>query len=373
MSSRPPRCLALVLAIALAGPHVAAGQQTKEEWVQQIEALLPRLDQARLVADSARADYERRMNREQPTESLKIGLLQVVVIPGESAPARDVVGAVWQRDYAPFVDRSSALDRNRIFFQWAMELTPYEAPSGETRIVSARRWKSQAYMEQQVQRAVGELLRSDLEGTHFESSWVANSLIPPEDAQRLYRDAAVVPSFAVRGCLLGDAAACLTSFGLQTDAYPIDDWYDSDERRLLVYAQVAVTGRFPAQLGTQCAEGSNLECDAILQSYVDEGQDSNWAAPLGTEARSSLLWYALQQGGPGAWGRLLDHAEGTPLEALEAASAQDGATLVLGWRQWLLQHRPESHAGLGSLALGAIFWTLVLVTFAARSTRWRLA
>ena len=62
----------------------------------------------------------------------------------------------------------------------------------------------------------------------------------------------------------------------------------------------------------------------------------------------------------------------TLMKILSGAYQRDtGETLVAGWHGWLLENRPARHAGLGSMALGSLFWITLLIAAAARSSRWR--
>lgn len=372
MCRRAPRCLSsLLLAGLIAAPMTGAGQQTEQELVQRLDSLLPLLEEARVEAAAAREERRKGLDAMQPTEALGVGLLHVLVLPGASGPALDVVGSVWTQDYAPFIDRSPSLERDRIFFQWAVDPEEYSVSSFQVRVVSARRWRPRSFMESEVRRVVSESLKGDLVGTEFQNQWGIGSVRPPVQPQDLYRRFAVSPSKATRSCLEGDAGACLTALGLRLDDYPLDDWYSPEERRLLVQRQASRFSRYPAEMKA-CADGDLGKCDEALELYSSRWSSTQWAAPVVPETRSSFLWFALQQGGDGAWGRLLDHLEDGPLTALEAASGQDGLALARGWQAWLMAQRPASHAGMGSLTLAALAWAAILLTLAARSTRWRL-
>ena len=371
MSELASRCLTLTLAATLWAPSVARGQQTEQELVQLLDSLMPLLEVAQSEAATAQAAHRRASESSHPTEAVDVGLLHVLVMPGEAAAARDVVGSVWDRDYARFVDRSPSLELDQVYFQWAVDPEPLRTSSDRIRSVTARRWHSRSSVERQVQWAISESLKGDLSGTRFREAWGNFPIAPPSDLDNMYRRMVVTPSTAVRGCVEGDADQCLVALGLRDDGYPIDDWYDAGERRLLVRREIGRLDREGAG-GKTCVEGSLEACDTALRDYSDRYQDARWASPVAEDVRASMLWYALQQGGTGAWGRLLDHADDDPLSALQAASGLDGPVLARGWRAWLLASRPADHAGLGSLTLGALFWFLLLITFAARSTRWRL-
>ena len=371
MSRLAPCGLLLALGVALCVPGPARGQQTEQELMRHLDSLMPAFEEAKVAAEAARAARRREMEAKQPTDSLQVGLVRVLVPPGRGDVAVDVIGTVWERSFAALVDRSPSLRQNQIFFQWAVNLEPYKAPSLSIRPVSGGRWRSRAYMEDRAEQVISEFLKADLWATPFQEAWDVSSIRPPRRPEDLYRQLVVAPSIAVRSCLEGDDHMCLVGLGLVDDGYGIDEWYSPEERRLLVMRH-ATRFRRQAEDAQACLAGSYDACDVALHLYSDQHHDARWASPVLPEIRSTMLWYALEQGGAGAWGRLLDHADDTPLEALEAVSGMDGEALAAGWRTWFMEGRPASHAGLGSLTLGALFWTLLLITFAARSTRWRL-
>jgi len=88
MSRRIPRCLALALTAALSAPGAAWGQQTERELVQHLDSLMPLLEQARIEADAAHEARQREMDSKQPTEAVAIGLLHVLVVPGQADAMR---------------------------------------------------------------------------------------------------------------------------------------------------------------------------------------------------------------------------------------------------------------------------------------------
>jgi hypothetical protein len=378
MSRRAPRCLTAALAGAfLAAPVAAAsaaGQQTEQELVQHLDSLVPLLKSARTRAGAAQAAARRARATRVQTDTVTVGALTVLVLPGEDEAALDVVGGVWQRDYAAWMDASPTLAADRIFFQWSADPVKYRSADFNVRVVQGRRWHPRAYMERGVREVVGRSLQNDLIGTRLGDEWGVTPVKPPETPAHVYRQAVLAPSWAARACLAGEPVPCLAAFGLNAPDAPLTDRYTPEERRFLVLQNGARLGRVRAAELRACAGGGLAECDLALAGYLERyptAQNRLWSVPFGPEVRSSLLWYALVRGGEGAWGRLLAHRGEAPLAALEAASGLDADELVLGWRAWLLASRPVQHAGLGMQALTGGMWILLLIALAARSTRWR--
>ena len=368
------RCVVLGAAALLAAPLPGRAQQTEQELVQHLDTLVPRLRTAHERAAAARQAYLGAIQARTPTETVEIGPVRVLVVPGEGAAARDVVGRVWTTEYEPWVDASPALSASRIFFRWADGEVAYHSASFPVRSVQGSRWRSRAYMERGVRRSIGDFLKEDLLATRLGREWADPPVEAPADPTDIYRRVASVPSQSARSCLAGDADACLVSFGLGLDDFPVEDWYTPEERHLLVSRRGIRMGRGLLPL-SGCLARDYAACDQFFAEFWDRThatpQSRLWALPFDGEVRGSLLWYALTRGGEGAWGRLLQHAADTPLAALEAASGMTGAELAAGWHRWLLENRPARNAGLGSVALGALFWTTLLFALAARSTRWR--
>ena len=115
-----------------------------------------------------------------------------------------------------------------------------------------------------------------------------------------------------------------------------------------------------------CVDDHVLQaCDELLRA-VPHGP------PLPGSVRGTLLAYALQQGGRGAWGRLLENPEVTPTEALEYASAMPIGDLLSGWRAMVISARPDTYRSLVPRLALAMLWVLFFIFLTTRSTRWRL-
>lgn len=121
-----------------------------------------------------------------------------------------------------------------------------------------------------------------------------------------------------------------------------------------------------------CWQGDLRQCDTAFEHLEEQGR---LRAPLQShgESQMSLLWIALQEGGEGAWGRLLANQHLPASEALAAVSGLPPEELAGKWRQHMLESRPDPHSDVGSSGLLATFWILAFAGLAMRSTRWRFA
>jgi len=145
-------------------------------------------------------------------------------------------------------------------------------------------------------------------------------------------------------------------------------WYSAKERKRLAM-RYTPRNVVEFQLQQRCrSSGSVAHCDAFLTTRLDA-----WArAPMPFEARSSLLWLALEHGGAGAYDRLRAHATDTPAVALEAASGTEVGALLEEWLAWVRTQRPDVAGQASHSRWLALTWILLFAGLATRSTRWRL-
>jgi hypothetical protein len=359
-------CLAVGLAVALTAPAPVTGQQTEQELVSQLEALEPQWEAAKQAAAEAKKRVVReREDANGAIDTLMVGPLRVLVYPGQEDVARDVVGEVWRRDFAGWVDRSPSLERYAFFFQWTAHPRPFIPPHPRvTPIVGSGR-DSRRYMEAGVRRAVAAVLEWDLQNAGF-ARW-ASPVVSPAPGPWVYRVMATTPSVAVRSCLAGSVKACVSAAGLAEDKYPLDDWYTPTERlRVANMKRYAWRHRVP----DACLHDDVKACDAGLEASL-RPRDYAYAIPLSTTARGSLLWFALHQGGSGAWGRLLADSDSSFATALSDAAGEPVEEVVAKWRAWVVGQRPVEYAGMGRTSGITLLWIVLLSTLAMRSTRWR--
>jgi len=361
-------CLAVGLAVALTAPAPVTGQQTEQELVGQLKVLEPQWEAARKEAAEARERAAReREHANGALDTLMVGPLRVLVYPGQEDVARDVVGEVWRRDFASWVDASPNLERYAFFFQWVADPRPFIRPRPRvTPIVGSLR-DSRQYMEAGVRRAVDAVLAWDLQRAGF-ASW-ASPVVSPTPGPWVYRRMVTAPSVAVRSCLAGSVQACVSAAGLVEDDYPLDDWYTPAERLRVAAREMPLWGHRDADA---CLRHDVKACDAALKASL-RPSDYAQVIPLPLDVRGSLLWFALHQGGSGAWGRLLADSDSSFATALSDAAGEPVEKVVAKWRAWVVGQRPVANAGLEGAAGLALLWIVLLSTLAMRSTRWRSA
>jgi hypothetical protein len=345
--------------------------RTEEEILAHIEVLRPALEEARdAFAAAGAAEWARFLaeTNAHPIDTLRIGDITVLVPPADAPLARSLFAEAWSERFAAV--GSETLAQWTFTFQVTRgdeEPRGFYIESPHTRQIELSPWEARTRGSTHVRSAISYAVSSEL-ASHRIRGWASDDPLKDPDSQRIYRAIAVTPSRATRACLAGDVTACKHALGLDVGEDALDVWYTPEERRGLVLDLAVRSGpQIRGEALDACRESSDPSaCDRLLT-----GDTRRWAPAAGS-VRSSLLWLALQRGGTGAWGRLVEDPAAEPEQVLAHVSGMDVDALVSEWRVWLRENRPESYAGLGGKSALALLWTLLFATLATRSTRWRL-
>jgi hypothetical protein len=240
------------------------------------------------------------------------------------------------------------------------------------RIEVSRSWvHSREELRRHVRDAVWTALRDDFPLGSPMRNWLRDGrYVPEEDA---YRSLASEGSGASRACLVGNIEGCSTILWLlavSPDRLP--EWFTPRQRQNMVRrAALPWAGRADRRDADvrACLDGAETaSCDAVLARLrMPE------VALTSAEIMVSTFWYAVRDGGEGAWRRGIENPDAAPHDVLTRVSGRSLEALVADWRAFLLTHRPSVYAGLGRSTAFVLFWTLILASFAMRSTRWRFA
>jgi hypothetical protein len=373
--SRPVARWALVSTVAaiLLLCVEAPAQQTEDELVRHIDSLLPLLEQAELNAVEARARREaaERLAAAPSTDTFTVGPLRIVTVPEQRSLGEEIYRAVWDREYAPFVDRSPSMESQFFTFMWYRDLQSIYI-DGPVRRVEMPVWRSRSAVEEAARQGVSAVLAQDLRDTPL-ATWNSSSVRVPPKPVELYRELALSASVVSRACIEGDPSSCWAALGLDdgVDDYPLDEWYSPEERRALAGRNWA--SRQQMRVWEACVHnGQTSSCDVFLSEVLErQGTPAN-LAPLGAPPRSAMLWIAVRMGGDGAWDRLRADPDATPAQALLHASGASRDELAEAWLDYVLENKPTTRAGAGTSTLFALFWIAAFGALAMRSTRWRL-
>ncbi|MDH3272442.1 MAG: hypothetical protein OEN56_13980 [Gemmatimonadota bacterium] len=367
------RLVGLCLALGSFWLSAASAHGQATEAVEELRAVR---DSLRPLLEQARSALEARTTRAQAAQRAAAAALAkvdtsyvggaMVLTPIEQREAtRALFDEVWSESFSE-LGESPALSRSVIVFQQSDETKPIYVDGAAHRLI-LKPWTSRARVVESVRNAIAGAMIHDLSEPPLSvGRWSGNPLVPePMDA--VYRRVATTRSDASRACLGGEISECESALGLGTSrtVEQIRAWYAPDERRALVetggnYDRTALPQR------RACIDGSVDACDGLLARFTGD-----WT-PLDRTVRASLLSHALEQGGEDAWTRLAEDPDMTPTEAIEHAARLPIDEVVAGWRDRLIEHRPQSFASLLPRSGLGLVWSLFFAALAMRSTRWRL-
>lgn len=345
-------------------------QISEEALIQKLDSLLPLLDEAEVRANEVRAATARvaRTSSLENTDTFSVGPLKVITPRDQRAVAEVVFRDVWEKGYASFLSASPSLDTTSFTFTWQLATNPIFV-DGAVRRIDIASYRKAAYAREVVRHAIGTLLAQDLPPAL--AKWSGGPISDAADPTTIYRELATAPSQATRNCLNQRPEACWTALGadLQTDDYPLDDWYTPEERRALV-AGVDFWWRKDSGLREACVNLQRIEaCDTALRN---QGYSGRWAPLARATSRNALLWIALNEGGEGAWERLTDPSL-LPGDALRFASGLNTEQLSSKWLAWVSANRTPPPDGFDPTLLVSVLWIAAFTALAMRSKRCRLA
>jgi len=167
-----------------------------------------------------------------------------------------------------------------------------------------------------------------------------------------------------RQCFEGDMRACHQALGFLPTTDPITEWYGPSGRRQLVRAHEWSVRRGNGAATRRCLDGSDEGCVTALR-----------AAPsvhlqIAPGLRASLVQFALQMGGPGAFERLF-RSRGTPAERLAETAGVPVDSIVRLWHARVRDTRARSEAMTPEIAAMSLVWILMCGALSLRSSRWR--
>ena len=140
---------------------------------------------------------------------------------------------------------------------------------------------------------------------------------------------------------------------------------DEDSRRERAMYSL-VTGAGKAQ--RECVRGNAGACAHALG--IRRWEDPDAGGEYYPLVRADLLLAALEQGGEGAWARLMAEAEGSIEEGLAAAAGMPADSMLLRWRDGLLELQPDR--GPLDLPAAAVIlgWSALILGAGLGIARW---
>lgn len=368
------RFVLLVLALLAASPGAAQVRPSDAELRARVDSLARELERADATLDSAiDADRQRRMaGGAGALDTQRVGPLTVVALREDADAARAVteralerVGELGRGADSPLNGFTLLVEDGRRVLAFADMKGPDAAvvwlPSytrGERRTGAVLR-----VLHGRLARALPADLQEWLAGTFT----VDNRDVALAD---VYRSLAVASSHATGRCHRGETAACVGALGLSDPGPAWRNWYTREE--LAAWARVHTPGWNVSDEGEREAfDACYYRGDASACAFAAaHGQTP--AAPLSTQARATLVAYALERGGADAYALLRADTRGALLERIARAGGTTPDSIVAGWRERVMRARPVASADLGGSLFVTLLWTVALSVLAMRSKRWRL-
>lgn len=375
--------------------------------LREIERQLP-LARSRADAEDARILAARREAAGVALDSLTVGPLRIFAEPDRTEEARDAFGKVWSEVEA-LLGEARELPGATFLFDPRMQLAELSpALDGEVTRVTGRNWDVLGFDRASLLRAirvgVGRVVVPAYPQTF--AIWVGGNgplrFGDEDDRARRHRLFVLARAPVVTSCVEGDLDACWDAVGLRPDPAAPDGWYDDRRLDEEGFPLAGSRARRAALARWHGCRGTAPEVDPCARSFLGEPRSWIDAIPVPASVRSDLVVLALELGGAGALGRLLDRLPEGALSTIEiptsdstivregpvhldhavfAAQVRNALVAAAGvpedelmerWRASVLADRPENAAADRSTRIATTFWIFLLSLAATRSTRWRL-
>ena len=214
---------------------------------------------------------------------------------------------------------------------------------------------------------------ADLAGDKAWRTWLGTATPRPSsgalDFKSVFAHIATTPFSSAKQCLLGSLDGCQQALGLVETSDPLQTWYDSADRHAAVTNGMRPSSRLQprrTKIYDRCVQDRD---DTACVSVLTEASIAI-GPPLLPLARESIVRHALELGGPSAHGRLRS-STGPILERLTRTADTSADSLISSWRAQILDSGGKPTAVSATVALTAVFWTMVFSGLAMRTTRWR--
>lgn len=222
----------------------------------------------------------------------------------------------------------------------------------------------EAAWEQQVAEIVRDLLDQAAQ------SWLRTPIplgdLTSDDWTQTRIELLLSGSAAAQDCVRGDIAQCRRALGLTPTADPLFDLYSADQRASIVSINGRALKRADAEQFDRCIRRKALTaCDSLARLIPPEAVPS----PVPPSVHQSLLRFAIETGGPGAFDRFV--SDTLLASRLSAASRLPVDSLVSRWRERAVDSRRAQTTLDPLTAISSLFWVAVCGGLAMRSSRWR--
>lgn len=354
--------LAVTVALGLAlAVHPARAQQTTAAGaarVRVIEALAAQADSVARRVDST-------LRARRALDTVRSGALRVITDTAVARKIRPAVEGAWRILASRLGPDTTLLTRPLAVV--AAGGRPLAIPFAEEGRIDTLEHRDETE-SRLLYLARSALLRR---AGHTFRAWGGASLGFATDGAHLtriaYVDLVTTPSRSTRLCRAGDVAACAAALGLGADSDRVRSWYSADDLRVVLgRGRYVPSGRTSRALA-QCEAGDDARCFALAAA-----RGPGLPAPLGASARASLVVLALNQGGRGAFNRLVADSTAPLTARLASTAGMPFPALVELWRSRVLAAAPPGTTGATAGAQWtAAGWVVILLALGMRSSRWR--
>jgi hypothetical protein len=192
-----------------------------------------------------------------------------------------------------------------------------------------------------------------------------------EFGERAFRIAVASGSAAVRRCLAGDDTACKSALGLIPTDDPLHTWYDPVDYPDLLKSVSNLHAELETQMGvpvvTACLHDRDI---ASCTRVVPRIPHSALRPPMPDDVRSLLFLVAMQNGGDGAFDRLVADSASAPLARLAGAAKMPEHELLVAWRTRVTALRPARALPTAGIVLVSLLWIGCCFGAALKGTPW---
>jgi hypothetical protein len=200
--------------------------------------------------------------------------------------------------------------------------------------------------------------------------WVGGAIPVEPPASRDWNDARISlllsGSTASRECADGKLALCSRALGVDASSNPAFELYNANERVQMIRSFDQILRKADPRQYERCTQnGATAACDSLAELIPPDAV----LLPAPASARESLVRFALQQGGPGAFDRFV--AASSPRTRIEAAAQMPADSVVAKWYAVISNARTASTAIDLTTALSSLLWAAACGALALRSSRWR--
>jgi len=367
------RLTSVCVAVAMSSATSAITAQTTDEYRRTVQELEE-------ASDSARQSFYERIDSIAPrqVDTIRVGTLTVLAEHSAVDLVREATIEAWDRLSNELRSDTGLLVHKAVYFP-----KQGKGPSPVAQnVVVGFSLDDETHADQVVAAIIGaadKILIRQVRGRI--ASWLPSPLLAELMSARSSRSGAAhfewtyvtlvtSPRSMDRGCFVGRIESCKHALGINEVDDPVIELYDARERRRLVeeltWSRANVFGMATLRHGCTAA-GRDSDCIEYLEAVPRD----MLPLPYTSGVRRSLMRIAIEAGGDGSYGRLVRSDTSNVADMLESVSGLAVDSLVAHWYGAVMDARPAPTTITTALALSSVFWMVLFLLTATRSSRWR--